>query len=67
MVPGSVPNTVKILRLSPKRPLCAMQAKLTQQGSTRLRQKSANARLRSPCEGCGFRRRGAAKCYSLQE
>jgi len=44
MVLGSVPNTVRILRLSPKRPLCAMQAKLTQQGSTDYGKNGLNAR-----------------------
>src|ERR1017187_267272 len=38
IVSGSDANTVKILRLSAKRPLCAMQSKLPQRGLTRLPQ-----------------------------
>jgi len=39
MVLGSDANTVKILRLSPKRPLCAMQSKLSHRRLIRLPRK----------------------------
>lgn len=67
MVLGSDANTVKILRLSPKRPLCAMQSKLPHQGLIRLPPKYRKLPLRGRPDNPGFPRHCPGKCYSLQE
>jgi hypothetical protein len=66
MESGSEAKTVKILRLSPKRPLCAMQSKLSHGGLSRLPQNKQTGGLETVAvRGLGLR--GSAKCYSLLE
>jgi hypothetical protein len=65
MASGSDANTVKILRLSPKRPLCAMQSKLTHQGFDLLPGNTEGMGERQAGWGPEFARQRPSKCDSL--